>query len=252
MRILIKIGSALLSKNNKFNLELLAKKVSEISTLKKNNEIIIITSGAVASGMENEKIKDRPKETLELQLLSGEGQVILMKNYQQLFEKENIRVAQVLLTHHNFDKEDEKIAIMKILNSYLKKGIISIINENDLISKEEIDSKLFTDNDILAALVSIGLKVDLAVILTDVNGLYDSDPKVNPNPKLIEEVIEINENVKRLAGKPNNLGLGGMISKITAAEMMNKEGINVIIANGNLNLSDIIENKVKRTLFKVI
>jgi len=252
MRILIKIGSAITNKNNKFNYELIKEKVKEISALHKNNEIVLVSSGAVACGMETEKLSERPKETLKLQLLSGEGQAILMKKYKELFEKENIRIAQVLLTHHNFDTQNEKEVIVNILCAYLKEKIIPIINENDLINKEELeDNKLFPDNDILAALVAKEIKADLVVILTDVGGLYQSNPKTNNNSKLIEEVKDIDKNIKEMAEKEtNSLGLGGMYSKVIAAEILTKKGINVIIANGNSKIGDILENKVKRTIFR--
>jgi len=254
MRILIKIGSALTNRNNKFNYGLIKEKVKEISQLhKENNEILIVSSGAVACGMEIEKLNERPREALKLQLLSGEGQAILMKRYGELFENENIRIAQVLLTHHNFDTKDEKEVIINILNAYLKQKIIPLINENDLVNKEELeDNKLFPDNDILAALVAKEIKADLVIILTDVNGLYKSNPKINSNSELIEEVKNIDNNIKKMAQKEtNSLGLGGMYSKVIAAEMLTKSGINMIIANGNLKIKDILENKVKRTLFIV-
>jgi len=253
MRILIKIGSALTNKDNKFNYELIKKKIKEISELhKKNNEIILVSSGAVACGMETEKLNQRPKETLKLQLLSGEGQAILMKKYTELFEDEKIRVAQVLLTHHNFDTLNEKEVIVNILCAYLHQKIIPIINENDLINKEELeDNKLFPDNDILAALIAKEIKADIVIILTDVNGLYKSNPKTNNNPELIEEVPKIDENIKKMAQKETNyLGLGGMYSKVIAAEILAKNGINTIVANGNFKIKDILENKVKRTIFK--
>jgi len=252
MRILIKIGSSLLNKDNKFNTELVRSKIKEISELyKKGNEIILVSSGAIACGMEVENIQERPKEVLKLQLLSGEGQIALMKNYKELFERESIRISQILLTHHNFDTYEEKKEIVKIINEYLNEKVIPIINENDLVNKEELQSgNLFTDNDILAALVAKELDVNLVVILSDVNGLYDINPKKNKNAKLIEVIDEINTKIKESASKDtNSLGLGGMHSKITAADMLTKEGINMIIGNGNKNILDIISNKVKRTLF---
>lgn len=253
MRIIIKIGSALLNKDNKLNYELLKTKIEEISELQKQgNEIILVSSGAVMCGMEIENINERPKDVLKLQLLSGEGQIKLINYYKELFEKENIRVAQVLLTHHNFDKQEEKNTITKIINSYLKQNIIPIINENDLVSKEEFESNnLFTDNDILTALIAKDLNIDLAIILTDVKGLYDFNPKSNSNSKLIEEINEINNDIIKMASKETNpFGLGGMYSKVIAAEMMMKEEIDVIVANGNLKIKDIMNNKVERTLFK--
>src|SRR3989344_6270692 len=253
MRILIKIGSSLVSRDNKLNLQLLKSKIKEISKcFKEENEIVIVSSGAVASGMEIENLKERPRDTLKLQLLSGEGQIMLMRHYQELFSKENIKIAQVLLTHHNFDREGENKTIIQILNAYLKQKTIPIINENDLIDKEELEhSNLFTDNDILSAIVAKNLKVNLAIMLTDVAGLFDSNPKTNHNSILIEEVCDVNKNIEKIASKETNrLGVGGMYSKVVAAKMMMEEDIDVIIADGNLRLKDIINNKVKRTFFK--
>jgi glutamate 5-kinase len=254
MRILIKIGSALTNEGNKFNYSLIEKKVNEISKLYKNNELILVSSGAVACGMELDKLEERPKDSLKLQLLSGEGQIKLIGNYRKLFEKKDIRVSQVLLTHHNLDTEKERKAITDILNAYLGEKIIPIINENDLINKEELESKkLFTDNDILAALIARDMKVDRALILTDVDGLYDNNPKTNGNSHLIETVLKVTPKIKRMASKgTNNLGLGGMYSKVLAAEILTKAGIETIIANGNYNIEDIMSNRVKRTLFRAL
>jgi len=252
MKILIKIGSALISQNNRINYKWLKQKVKEISKLhKKGHDIVIVSSGAVAAGMEAEKITKRPKDTLKLQLLSGEGQIKLMKYYQDLFSRYKIKIAQVLLTHHNFDKETEEKAIVRIMNAYLTQRTIPIINENDLISKEEFESnKIFTDNDILAALVAKCVKVDLAIILTDVDGLCKVDPKVNKCAELVEKVNYIDDKIKKMASKDtNSLGLGGMYSKVKAAEIMTEQGVDVIVANGNKKIEDILNNKVKRTLF---
>ncbi len=199
--------------------------------------------------MEILNLKERPSDALSLQLLSGEGQVALIKNYKDLFDKENIRISQVLLTHHNFLAK-EKQAITKILNSYLERGVIPIINENDLINKEELEkNKIFTDNDILAAIISTELKVDLAIILTDVDGLFTCNPS-KENAIFIEKVEDITKETKKLANGKGNLGKGGMHSKIIAAEMMCKEGIEVIVGNGNKNILDLISNKERRTIFK--
>ena len=253
MKILIKIGSALLSKGNYLDHKFLKSKIKEISELhKQGNEVIIVSYGAVACGMEIENLQKRPQDILELQLLSGEGQIELLGHYQKLFLKEGIKISQVLLTHHNFDTKKEKETIVNIINNYLKRKIIPIINENDLVSKEEFESnKLFSDNDILAALIAKEIRVDLIIILTDVDGLYSENPGTNLNATLIEEVKEITEEIKKIATKENNmLGLGGMNSKIIAAEITTKEGINTIIANGKYSISDILNNKVKRTLFR--
>ncbi len=253
MRILIKIGSALISKGHKLNNDWLEKKVKEIAALHhEGHDILLVTSGAVAAGMEIEGLETRPKDTLKIQLLSGEGQIKLMKHYKDYFKSEHIIIAQVLLTHHNFDKKNEEKTIRTIIDAYLGQRTIPIINENDLINKEELEyNSSFTDNDILAALVAIKMQVDLLLILTDVDGLHMEDPKNNTNPGLIETVEHIDQSIKQAASKKANpLGLGGMYSKVRAAEMVTARGIDTIVANGKYSIADILSNSVKRTLFK--
>ena len=254
MRILIKIGSALISRGNRINCAWLELKVKEIAELhKQGHEIILVSSGAVAAGMEIENINVRPTDTLKIQLLSGEGQIKLMKYYKDYFKEHNILIAQVLLTHHNFANRGEERTIKTIMEAYLRQGTIPIVNENDVVNKEELEYKrIFTDNDILAALVAIRLNVDLLLILTDVEGLYMGDPKQNSDVDLIEEVEVIDRRIKTMASRETNpLGLGGMYSKVKAAEMVTEQGIETIVANGHFSISDILSHQVKRTLFKV-
>ncbi len=253
MRILVKIGSALISRGNRINYTWLESKVKEIADLyKQGHEIILVSSGAVAAGMEIENLSVRPAGTLKIQLLSGEGQIKLMKYYKDYFKEHNILIAQVLLTHHNFANRDEERTIKVIMEAYLRQGTIPIVNENDVVNKEELEYKrIFTDNDILAALVSIRLKVDLLLILTDVDGLHMGDPKQNSDVDLIEEVEVIDRRIKTVASKETNpLGLGGMHSKVKAAEMVTEQGIEAIVANGHFPISDILSHRVKRTVFK--
>jgi glutamate 5-kinase len=253
MRMLIKIGSALISRGDRIHYDWLAQKVGEIARLhRRGDEIVIVSSGAVAAGMEIEGLAARPKDTLKLQLLSGEGQIKLMKTYKDLFKEHGIRVAQVLLTHHNFDTPQEERTIRQIMTAYLKQGTVPIVNENDLINKEELEhQRLFTDNDILAALVATRLKVDLTLILTDVDGLYCGDPKRCADVDLVEEVETIDNRIRRMASQETSeLGLGGMISKIRAAEMLTPEGIDTLVANGRYPIEDILEKRVRRTLFR--
>jgi glutamate 5-kinase len=253
MRILLKVGSALISKNHRIDRRWLRKKVGEIAALHRHgNEIVIISSGAVAAGMEIQGLVERPKEILELQLLSGEGQIALMRCYRDLFRKNGITVAQVLLTHHNFALGEEQATVRRIMNGYLVRGTIPVVNENDLVNKEELEYKrMFTDNDILAALVAVGLEVDLAILLTDVDGLFRQDPKRDARAELVEVVKEIDDALlDRASRSTNSLGLGGMYSKVKAAQMMARSEIDVLVANGRYSIDDIIENRVRRTHFR--
>jgi glutamate 5-kinase len=252
MRILIKIGSAQISKGSKIHYSWLRSKVREIAALyKQGSEIILVSSGAVAAGMEVEKITERPSDILKLQLLSGEGQIRLMKYYKDYFKPYKIIVAQILLTHHSFAIDEEKKSIIQIIDAYLKQGTIPIINENDLVCKEELEYKrMFSDNDILTAIVGTAVNADLVIILTDVDGLYKGNPKTDLNAELIENVNMPDNSIKEMASaETNNLGLGGMLSKVQAAEILTKSGINVLVANGKYKLTDIIQNRVNRTVF---
>ncbi|MFP4362223.1 MAG: glutamate 5-kinase, partial [Spirochaetia bacterium] len=242
MKILIKAGSALISRNNRIDYFWMADKVKEISALHAaGHEVTIVSSGAVAAGMEVCGISERPKDTLELQLLSGIGQTRLIKYYKDLFKMKDIFISQVLLTHHNFASVKEEQTIIEILNTYMQRGMVPIINENDLINKEELEGTgYFSDNDILAALVACNLKVDLAILLTDVDGLYQLDPKQVADVNLLEEIHEIDEEIRGMVSNgKSRLGLGGMQSKLKAAEMVTKAGIDTIVANGNYDVRKI-------------
>lgn len=253
MRVVVKIGSALISRGKSINYNWLGDKIKEIASLiKDGNEVILVSSGSVAAGMEVRNLKERPKEILELQLLSGQGQVKLMEFYRNWFRDESIFVAQILVTHHNFATSKDKKSIQNIVDAYLERGILPIMNENDLVNKEELDyERLFTDNDILASLVAKELNADLMVLLTDVDGLYDGNPKSDCRASLITEVPKIDKKIKAMATpETNSLGLGGMFSKVVAAETCTKAGINTVVGSGHRDLKGLISGDEPRTLFK--
>ena len=217
MKILIKIGSALISRENRIDYDWLQTKVNEIASLYREGlRPIIVSSGAVAAGMEIRSLRKRPADSVSLQMLSGMGQVRLSKYYKDLFKEKYIFTAQLLLTHHNFDNNSEVNTVTEIINRCLDEGVIPIINENDMINKEEFDSEgNFTDNDILAAFVASAAKVDKALILTNVDGLYAGDPHSNDGdsekkPELIRRVEHINDDIRAMvADGKSDLGLGG-------------------------------------------
>ncbi|MBI9101191.1 MAG: glutamate 5-kinase [Spirochaetales bacterium] len=253
MKIVIKIGSALISKNNRIDKTWLTSLVDQVAMLfREGHQLLIVSSGAVAAGMEIQGLRKRPHKSLDLQLLSGQGQVRLSTYYKNMFKDKYIFTSQVLLTHHNFDIPREVESLVRILNEYMDRGVIPIINENDLINKEEVSGKgNFSDNDILASLVGRAVKADLSVILTNVDGLYPRNPS-DPEGAgdIIPVVLNITDEIKQMASKgKSNLGIGGMYSKIEAAQMLTAEGIPVIVANGNHSLQDILEDKVPRTFF---
>ncbi|MBS3098574.1 glutamate 5-kinase [Candidatus Woesearchaeota archaeon] len=253
-RIIIKIGTAIITQNKILNEKWLREKIKEIAHLKNTGkEILVISSGAVGTGMLLEGLTSRPKEILKLQMLSGKGQPMLMNIYRENFAKHEIQTAQVLLTHHNFSNAEEVRTFRDVVNGYLKEGTIPIINENDIISKDEFTSPktgYFSDNDELSAMVALSLDVDLLVILTDVDGLFTSDPRKNPEAKLVPVVRNVTDEIIRMASKDTNgMGLGGMLSKVMAAKKVSEKGTITIVGNGLKKLDDIISGKSGRTIF---
>ena len=253
-RIVIKIGTAILTKNGRLDINWIKKKVKEISNLqKKGKEIIIITSGAVGAGMITGGLKKRPKETIKLQLLAGKGQPELFRIYNDNFRKHGINTAQILLTHHNFSNKIEEKTVENIIKAYLNEKTVSIINENDMVSKEEFTGnslKRFTDNDGLAALVAENMKADLLLILTDVHGLYSGNPKKEKKARLLKEVSRITNEIEKMATKEKcGMSLGGMSSKVHVAKRLAAKGITTIVAHGNSKLDLVLKGKAKRTVF---
>ncbi len=241
MKIVIKIGSNLIANEKGINKKFLKRKAKEIAELNKKNQVILVTSGAIACGMQIARLKEKPKETLELQLLSGEGQTKLIEMYRKLFSK--TRIAQVLVTSHNFETENEKESLTKIIKEYQKRKIIPIINENDLVSKEEISSNgHFPDNDILAAIIAERTDADTLILLTSVDGIYDNTGKIISkinNPQFVKNL----GNIKTTSG-----GRGGIQSKLKAGQIALKKNVQTIIANGKYSLKDILTSKVNRTV----
>ncbi len=253
-RILIKIGTAVITKDQKLNKFWMRKKVREISELiHAGKKIIMISSGAVGAGMEIEQLKKRPKDILKLQLLSGIGQPRLMRTYELKFKRYGVKTAQILLTHHNFSTIKELKNLTDVIEGYFSEKVLPIVNANDILTKEELMNGSvikFSDNDELAALMAKALKMDLLLILTNVDGLYLGYNDKSDEPKLIETVEKVTNKILEQTRKGKSpLGLGGMYSKVKAARDLAKYKIPTIIANGKYNITDIISNKVKRTQF---
>ena len=255
-RILIKIGTAVITRNHKLNKYWMRRKVREISQLiHSGKKVIMISSGAVGAGMEIKQIIKRPRDILKLQLLSGIGQPRLMRIYETKFKRHSIKTAQILLTHHNFSTQEEVKNLLDVIEGYFDEGILPIINTNDIITKEELmngSAIKFSDNDELAALVAKTLKMELLLILTNVDGLYSRYTAKFGESRLVENINKVTNTILEQTKKGKSpLGLGGMYSKVKAARDVAEQNIPTIIANGKYNISDIISNKVKRTLITV-
>ena len=245
-RIVIKIGSSLFYTKKGLDIFPLFEIVSHISSLIKleGKEIIIVSSGAIALGMNLLDLKSRPQELPYLQAAAAIGQNALMDNYSRLFRKYKINCAQVLLTWDDFSDRKRYLNAKNTLLTLLKLGTVAIINENDTVSTDEIK---FGDNDRLSALVSSLISADLLVILSDVDGLLDKDKNV------IRVVDEITPQIKALACPTNKKAcVGGMITKIEAAKIAVDSGIPCVIANGrckNITISAIKTPSLAGTLF---
>ena len=250
-RIVIKVGtSTLTDENGQLDLQKMKKIVVEISNLQdKGFDVILVSSGAVGAGMGLLEIEERPKLLSEKQMLSAVGQVTLMQVYQTFFKKYDKLIGQLLLTKGEFSNRKRYLNVRNVCNAFLDKKIIPIINENDAIVSDELK---VGDNDTMSALVSGLIDADLLIILSDIDGLYNKNPKKYEDANLIEVVGDINEDVKNMAGgKGSKFGTGGMITKIMAAEMATKIGTNLVIVNGDdpRNISRVVEKENIGTLF---
>lgn len=235
-RIVCKFGTSLLTGGgDHLDLKMMSNLVSQLAQLhNQNEELVVVTSGAVASGRHKLGLLRKVKGIPYKQVLSSVGQSHLMYSYESLFNQHNITVAQALLTRAVLCDRTGYLNARNTLLALIELGVISIINENDVVAIDEIQGARFGDNDNLSAMVANLIDADLLIILSDVSGLYDADLGLNPNAALIPEVKKIDENIFKLAGgSRSGLGLGGMLTKLQAASMATACGITVIIARGD-------------------
>lgn len=250
-KIVVKVGtSSLTYSNGKLNLERIERLARVLSDLRnQDKKIILVSSGAIGVGVERLGLKRREVSLPQKQASASVGQAILMKIYQKFFEEYNTTVSQILLTKDVMDNQERKENAQNTLNTLLDMGVIPIVNENDTISTFEIE---FGDNDTLSATVAALVEADALILLTDIDGLFTADPKKDKKAKIISVVEEINEKIDSVAdGAGSKLGTGGMITKISAAKICYKFGIDTVIANGENPkiIYDIIDGKEVGTLF---
>jgi glutamate 5-kinase len=231
-RIVIKIGSNIIAGSREgldiSVIDRIAKDVSIIAA--EENEVVIVSSGAVAAGMKKLGLDTRPADIRFKQAAAAVGQSSLMWAYEKAFARYDNKVAQVLLTREDFAERKKYINSKNTLMTLLSFRIIPVINENDTVAIDEIR---FGDNDNLAALVAMIIEADHLFILSDVDGLYDDDPGNNPHAELISYVEDITPDIEQIAGESRSgVGTGGMYSKILAAKKATSHGIAVNIING--------------------
>ncbi len=251
-RIVFKVGTSTLThEGGGINIRRVEKLVKVLSDIKnQGKEIILVTSGAVGVGMGKLGITERPSCTREKQALAAIGQCELMDFYSKLFLSYSHTVAQLLLTKDVIDNDILKHNAQNTFETLLSFGVIPIVNENDSISAEQIE---FGDNDTLSAIVASLTNADLLIILSDIDGLYDKDPSKNEDARLISLVEEITDEIKSVAsGAGSKRGTGGMITKITAAEIATKAGIDMFILNGSEPdiIYELLDGGIVGTLFR--
>ena len=251
--IVVKVGTSTLThENGKMNLrlvELLCRVLSDLQNSGK--KIVLVSSGAVGVGMGKIGLETRPRGTAKKQALAAIGQCELMFIYDKFFGEYNQNVAQVLLTADVVSEAERSHNVINTFNELLDMNIIPIVNENDTVAVDELN---FGDNDTLSAIVATLVGADALMILTDIDGVYDSNPKTNPNAKRIPVIREINDAVRAMAGGAGtNRGTGGMATKIRAAEIAAEKHIPTYILAGDdpENLYRVFSGQDIGTVFEV-
>ncbi len=254
MRLVVKIGSNLLTDKmgriNQRRIHSFAKEISELTD--KGIEVVMVSSGAIASGMKKLGLKSKPKEIRKKQATAAVGQPLLMWMYEQYFYRYRKNIAQILLTRDDLSDRERYINAKNTILTLLEMKVVPIINENDTVATDEIK---FGDNDQLAALVSGLIEANHLIILSDVKGLYNSDPKNDPSARIIKHVKEFSKEIEMLA-KPTSTGFGtgGMYSKVLAAKKATSFGIPVHIVSGRNygNIKAVLEGKEIGTYFEPV
>lgn len=255
-RIVVKVGTSTLTneigQSDLRSFDRLACVLSDIQNL--GYQVILVSSGAIAVGSNKMKLKQRPTSMRMKQAAAAVGQCSIMFLYDKFFGDYDKTIAQILLNAEDIEQEEKKENLTNTFDALLEMGIIPVVNENDSVSYTEIESeeRLFGDNDMLSAVVAVLCKANRLVILSDINGLYDSDPRLHPNANLIARIEKIDDTVYSLAGGAGSRrGTGGMKTKLQAAELATANGIDTIIINGNNPeaLYEIIKGNGAGTLF---
>jgi len=231
-KIVIKVGTSTLTHaNGKLNLGQIERLVRQLSDLRnQGKDVVLVSSGAIGAGMGKLNLEERPKTIPEKQAVAAIGQGILLHIYEKMFSEYGQATAQLLLTKADLEHRQRFLNARNTLLTLLQLGVIPIVNENDTVAFEEIK---FGDNDTLAALVGTLIDADLVVLLTDIDGFYNGNPRQNPTAQRISVVPVINEQVERLAGSVGSkFGSGGMVTKISAARIAVNAGIPLVIAHG--------------------
>lgn len=255
-RIVVKVGTSTLTnelgQSDLRSFDRLACVLSDIRNM--GYEVILVSSGAIAVGANKLKMKSRPASMRHKQAAAAVGQCSIMFLYDKFFGDYDKTTAQILLNAEDMEHEEKKENLTNTFDALLEMGVIPIVNENDSVSYSEIESdeRLFGDNDMLSAVVAVLCKAGRLVIFSDIDGLYEQDPRLHPGARLIERIDEINDSVYSLAGGAGSRrGTGGMRTKLQAAALATAQGIDTTITNGKRPqaLYDIVKGGRAGTLF---
>ena len=239
-RIVVKLGtSTLTGGTSQINLRRLLSLAQQVVALRESgSDVIVVSSGAMAAGRSKLGLSVQSKSAMRArsipykQMLAAVGQASLMTSWDQVFAIFEVHVAQVLLTRDDLGDRQRYLNARNTLDTILSNGIVPVVNENDAIATEEIR---IGDNDNLSALVANAVHANLLVILSDIDGLFTSDPRKNPSATLIPEVVEIDDDLRSRAGvATGGLGTGGMATKLQAAELAMRAGITTVLARGDV------------------
>lgn len=231
-RVVVKVGTSTLTyPNGRLNLQRIEKLAWVLADLQnQGKDVILVTSGAIGVGSVRLDFKERPKETRTKQAAAAVGQAVLMQIYQNFFIQYGQKVAQILLTKEDFREGERKQNTINTFETLLELRVIPVVNANDTISTFEIE---FSDNDTLSAHVAGLMQADLLIILTDIDALHDSDPKLNPKSQRISCIKEITEEVMQMAGtNGSTFSVGGMATKIAAAKICQEHNVDMVVAEG--------------------
>ncbi len=230
-RWVVKVGSSLVT-NNGLGLDLKAIEdwAGQLVSMQKSGiQLVLVSSGAVAEGVARLGLKSRPSQIHVQQAAAAVGQMGMIQAYESCFMRQGVHAAQILLSHDDLSDRTRYLNARSTLTTLLNMGVVPVVNENDTVATAEL---CFGDNDTLAALVANLINADVMVILTDQDGLYDADPRSNPDATLIPLASSNDSSLAALAGKGSSLGRGGMSTKLSAARLAARSGTNTLIANG--------------------
>lgn len=251
-RVVVKIGSALLTNDGRgLDREGIRDWVRQMADLRKQGlEVVLVSSGSVAEGMVRLGLSERPDELHLLQAAAAVGQTGLVNAYEEYFREQGLSTAQILLTHEDLSDRKRYLNARSTITTLLELGALPIINENDTVVTDEIR---FGDNDTLGALVANLVDADALVILTDQDGMFDKDPRSNPDAKLLNVVLAEDESLDAMAGgRSGALGRGGMQTKLRAARLAARSGAGTVVVGGKLPnvLVDVMSGVSLGTLFE--